>query len=87
MKTKIPSVNYEAYVERMKKMGNVKVREITVDSQKYAEYLKRMEHNLELLEEIRKQTAKTAMLRRSIVGHSGRQSAIKYVRYLMEKDD
>ena len=87
MKTKIQSAKYEAYVERMKKLGNVKVRDITVDPQKYAAYLAKMEHNLALLDEIQKQTAKTAMLRNSIVGHRGGRTAIKWVRYKTEKDD
>lgn len=86
MKTKSPSLEYEAYLKRMQKIGNTKVCNIIVDSKKYAEYVKRMELNQALLEDIQKQHKQTIILRKQIVGHNKKKSP-KWLRIMMVEDD
>lgn len=86
MKTKNQMMGYEAYVKSMQKIGDIKVRSITVDAEKYAEYLRRMELNEALLEDIHKQHMRTITLRRQIAGRK-RKYPINWLRITTAEED
>ena len=86
MKTKNQIMGYDAYLKSMKQIGDIKLHNITVDAEKYAEYVRKMEINQALLEDIEKQHMRTIMLRKQIAGQE-KKSHAKWVRLMMVEDE
>ncbi len=86
MKVKTKLMGYDAYLKRMEQIGDTKLHSITVDAERYAEYVRRMELNQILLEDIQKQHMRTVALRKRIVGQ-GKKDNTKWMRIMMVEDD
>jgi uncharacterized protein YutE (UPF0331/DUF86 family) len=80
-------MEYDAYIECMKRIGNTKVQDITADAEKYAAYMKRMAYNQVLLEDIQKQLIRTAELRKQIVGLHKKRGLSKWARIVTVEDE